>query len=117
MLVRHVLSQLSYAPLPLPRLALDLSDMTYYTQEAQVCQELFLLFAENLFPFGIRVLPPIPGEIQTFSNSSATSSGVKVYTVSQNWHSTGKGFPSPRICSSSSRPRLIRAAVTRSRVQ
>ena len=43
------------------------------------------------------------------------SAGVKVYTVSQNWHSTGKALSSAIISSNSPRPRLSSAALTRSR--
>ena len=49
MLVRHVLSQLSYAPLPYRISAEHLSDGFYYTQMPPVCQGLFLLFFKKVF--------------------------------------------------------------------
>ena len=116
LLVRQMLSQLSYAP---ERAfgAAHLSDVAYYTQYPPICQAFFpiffVLFSRRLF----QRFPVETGNTQIFSSSSATSSGVKVYTVSQNWHSTGKGFPSSIIWVSSSRPRLMSALSTRCREQ
>ena len=49
MLVRHVLSQLSYAPIPFRSGSSNLSDVDYYTQNMVLCQELLLLFLQKYF--------------------------------------------------------------------
>ena len=90
MLVRHVLSQLSYAPIR-SLSASDLSDGYYYTQEGLICQAIFFKFFNKFFS-----LKPllIPTKHYAFFNISAISAGVKEYTSSQNWHSTGNVLPS-----------------------
>ena len=80
MLVRHVLSQLSYAPLR-SLSASDLSDGYYYTQEGPICQAIFFKFFNKFFNPNVPVNPTKP---YAFFNISAISAGVKVYTVSQN---------------------------------
>ena len=80
MLVRHVLSQLSYAP-KCSRFGSDLSDGYYYTHGTPICQAIFFKFFNKFFtPY----VPAIPTKYHAFFNISAISSGVKVYTVSQN---------------------------------
>ena len=80
MLVRHVLSQLSYAP-KYSRFGSDLSDGYYYTQEPPICQAIFFKFFNKFFSFKA---PLYPTKYYAFFNISAISAGVKVYTVSQN---------------------------------
>ena len=116
LLVRQMLSQLSYAP-ELAFGVAHLSDVAYYTQYPPFCQAFFLIFFVLFFGAFFLLFQAEIGKNQILFSSSFTSSGVKVYTVSQNWHSTGKGFPSSMIWVSSSRPRLIRALSTRCREQ
>ena len=111
-----MLSQLSYAP-ELAFSAVHLSDVVYYTQNSPICQAFFPIFFVLFFRSVFPILYFKIQKNQILFNKFPTSSGVKVYTVSQNWHSTGKGFPSSMIWVSSSRPRLIRALSTRSREQ
>ena len=49
MLVRHVLSQLSYAPLPYRVSELHLSDGYHYTEGSYICQAFFYLFLNEFF--------------------------------------------------------------------
>ena len=49
MLVRHVLSQLSYAPIPFRSGSSHLSDVDHYTQNLRICQEFFKLFLQKYF--------------------------------------------------------------------
>ena len=49
MLVRHVLSQLSYAPIPFRSGSSHLSDVDHYTQNLRFCQEFFKLFLQKYF--------------------------------------------------------------------
>ena len=74
MLVRHVLSQLSYAPKYL-RFGSDLSDGYYYTQESPICQAIFFKFFNKFFN---RKPLLFPTKHQAFFNISAISAGVKV---------------------------------------
>ena len=80
MLVRHVLSQLSYAP-KYSRFGSDLSDGYYYTHGTPICQAIFFKFFNK---FSAHKVPLFPTKHQAFFNISAISAGVKVYTVSQN---------------------------------
>ncbi len=113
MLVRHVLSQLSYAP------ELSFSEVflsaTWFiiAGKGRFVKHYFSIFSQNFSTYKPAHFP----QDQILFSRSAKSSGVKVYTVSQNWHSTGKGLPSSMISVSSLRPRLISAASTRSREQ
>ena len=77
----------------------------------------FAFFVKNILHPLSRFSPRDSGKYQIFFNNSATSSGVNLYTVSQNWHSTGNSFPSSMISVSSFFPRLISALVTLSREQ
>ena len=49
MLVRHVLSQLSYAPVPYRIWCEHLSDGIHYTQHYQICQVVFKYFYKTIF--------------------------------------------------------------------
>ena len=117
MLVRHVLSQLSYAPEPLAFGVLPSATWFIIHKNPQFVKHFFRFFLTDSFEAFSQGFPPFLCEDQSFFRISRISSGVKVYTVSQNWHSTGKLLPSSRISRSSCFPRLISARSTRSREQ
>ena len=111
LLVRQMLSQLSYAPVSR---GVHLSDMAHYRRRGAFCQALFSTFFKKTFCPAKR---PLYRLNQMFFSSSWIFSGVKVWTVSQNWQVMCRGSPSAAISESSFRPREIRAASIRSREQ
>ena len=116
LLVRQMLSQLSYAPVCFGVL---LTSATWFIihKRGPFVKHFFQNFLSNFSESFSLSFPTSFGENQIFFSNSRISSGVNSYTVSQNWHSTGKDFSSSRISCSSLRPRLISAEVTRSREQ
>ena len=112
MLVRHVLSQLSDAPKCLFEV-FPSATWIIIAVKGRFVKHIFYIFSKNFFVNKSACLPLN----QILFRRSAKSSGVKLYTVSQNWHSTGNALPSSIISVSSLRPRLISAASTRSREQ
>ena len=56
MLVRHVLSQLSYAP-KYSRFGSDLSDGYYYTHGTPICQAIFFKFFNKFFAHKVPLFP------------------------------------------------------------
>ena len=116
LLVRQMLSQLSYAPVTAFS---GLTSATWIIIHRKVLfvKHFFRFFCKNFVTRNSPISGGIPGKNHTFFSNSRISSGVKVYTVSQNWHSTGKDLPSAMISVSSSLPMLISAASTRWRLQ
>ena len=112
MLVRHVLSQLSYAPDS--RFSVFPSATRHIiAQGGRFVKHFFLIFSKNLY---LNKTPCFP-ENQMFFSISRISSGVKLWMVSQNWQVMLMGSPSLTISVSSFRPREISAFSIRSREQ
>ena len=112
MLVRHVLSQLSYAPICASVLFTS-ATRHIIAQGGRFVKHFFLIFSKNFF---FDKTPYFPG-YQIFFSISRISSGVKLWMVSQNWQVMLMVSPSSMISVSSLRPREIRAFSMRSREQ
>ena len=117
LLVRQMLSQLSYAPRCASSVLRTSATWFIIHINPHFVKRFFRFFIKNFMPSKSALFPPKSVKSQIFCRMSSISAGVKLYTVSQNWHSTGKVFPSSRIWVSSFVPRLISAEVTRSREQ
>ena len=112
MLVRHVLSQLSYAPVS--RFGVFPSATRHIiAQGGRFVKHFFLFFSKNLLP---GKTPGFSAD-QTVFRISRMSSGLKRWMVSQNWQVMFTSSPSSMISVSSFRPREISAASMRSREQ
>ena len=70
LLVRQMLSQLSYAPEFGRRFRLVISDKTYYTGKPTFCQANFAFFSKNFLFCETAVFPPFHKENQIFFKSS-----------------------------------------------
>ena len=127
LLVRQMLSQLSYAPI--------LASSVLHTSATWFIIHINPSFVKGFFRFFyLNFTEAIPVKNLCISASSelflccfhsrgnrflyrfairpAISSGVNSYTVSQNWQDTGKVLPSSKISCNSFLPRLISAEVT-----
>ena len=110
LLVRQVLSQLSYAPV---------SQLAHYTRRQKNCQGIFGNFFGKC-TFSGRQRRPEHGQSVAASAFSASSSvcssaGVKTYSASQNWQCTCVSLPSAIMSCSSCTPHWRSACSTRAR--
>ena len=122
LLVRQMLSQLSYAPkLASPSRFAPQRRGLLYTLTATLSSTIFVFFFDFLRsraePYSLPKNTVFRNYFFSFFRSLPIASGVNRYFSSQNWHSTGKSVPSSIISFSSFSPRLISAASTRSREQ
>ena len=111
LLVRQVLSRLSYAPV---------SQLAHYTRRQKNCQGIFgNFFFGNVHFRGGSAAPNTvnPLRRQRFSASSSvcSSAGVKTYSASQNWQCTCVFLPSAIMSCSSCTPHWRSACSTRAR--
>ena len=110
LLVRQVLSRLSYAPV---------SQLAHYTRRQKNCQGIFGNFFGKC-TFSGRQRRPEHGQSVAASAFSASSSvcscaGVKTYSASQNWQCTCVFLPSAIMSCSSCTPHWRSACSTRAR--
>ena len=110
LLVRQVLSRLSYAPV---------SQLAHYTRRQKNCQGIFGNFFGKC-TFSGRQCRPELGQSAAASAFSASSSvcscaGVKTYSASQNWQCTCVSLPSAIMSCSSCAPHWRSACSTRAR--
>ena len=111
LLVRQMLSQLSYAPVS--EEVFTSATRHIIAQGGRFVKHFFQLFSENI-PLDKTSLLPV---YQMLFSSFSMSAGEKLWTASQNWQVMSMGLPSAAISESSLRPREIRAASILSREQ
>ena len=110
LLVRQVLSRLSYAPV---------SQLAHYTRRQKNCQGIFGNFFGKCTFSGRQCRPDCSqsAAASAFSASSSVCScaGVKTYSASQNWQCTCVSLPSAIMSCSSCTPHWRSACSTRAR--
>ena len=110
LLVRQVLSRLSYAPV---------SQLAHYTRRQKNCQGIFGNFFGKCTFSGRRCRPEhgqfIAASAFSASSSVCSSAGVKTYSASQNWQCTCVSLPSAIMSCSSCTPHWRSACSTRAR--
>ena len=110
LLVRQVLSRLSYAPV---------SQLAHYTRRQKNCQGIFGNFFGKCTFSGRQRRPDCSQSVaaSAFSASSSVCScaGVKTYSASQNWQCTCVSLPSAIMSCSSCTPHWRSACSTRAR--
>lgn len=110
LLVRQVLSRLSYAPV---------SQLAHYTRRQKNCQGIFGNFFGKCTFSGRQRRPDCSQSVaaSAFSASSSVCScaGVKTYSASQNWQCTCVFLPSAIMSCSSCTPHWRSACSTRAR--